>query len=268
MRIAITVDIERDIGFTDSHFGIDEGLPFLLEVFRNNHIQATLFISGKAVDYLQQGHFLQEITRESHEVASHGYAHTDYRDWSYQKIREEICRSKKVLEDATGQRVKGFRAPQFLISEKVVRAVKECGFLYDSSLPDVSGVSAARLLRRVHTDTALLKSITEEGLREFTIDSIPVLRVPHGLLWINLISLKVYKLLFSAAGKDPYIFFMHPFDLIHNKSRVPLDFKRKIFYLKNQTRIYSLLEQIIQFWRDRGIEFIKLEDAFTKADQA
>ena len=61
---------------------------------------------------------------------------------------------------------------------------------------------------------------------------------------------------------------MHPFDLIHNKSRVPLDFKRKIFYLKNQTRIYSLLEQIIQFWRDRGIEFIKLEDAFTKADQA
>ena len=261
MKIAITVDIERDIGFTDSHFGIDEGLPFLLEIFRKNDIQATLFISGKAVNYLQQSHYLREMTRDSHEIASHGYVHTDYRDWPYQKIKDEICRSKRVLEDATGRQVKGFRAPQFLLSEKVVRAIKECGFLYDSSMPDVSGISAAKLLRRVHTDTALLKRITDEGLREFAIDSIPVLRVPHGLLWINLITFKMYKFIFPAEGKNPYVFFMHPFDLVRNKRRVSLDLKRKIFYLKNQNHIYILLERVIQFWKGKGIEFIKLADA-------
>lgn len=267
MKIAITIDIENDVGFTDSRFGLDEGLPFLLELFRKNKIQTTLFISGKAVDYLQRRSILKEIIAESHEVASHGYSHTDYRDWSYQMIRDDICRSKKVLEDATGQRVKGFRAPQFLISEKVVRAVKECGFLYDSSLPDVTGMSAARLLRGVRTDTALLESISVSGLREFPIDSIPVLRVPHGLLWINLISFRLYKLLFSARGKDTYVFFMHPFDLINNKTRVPLDLKRKMFYLRNQTRIYTLLEQLILFWRSRGVDFTKLEDALVFSGQ-
>lgn len=244
----------------DTYYGVDEGLPFILDMLRKNNIKATFFVSGQAVDYLHSKGLLQRIVNDLHEIASHGYAHTDYRGWDYEKIKEEIHKSKQILEECTRNIVKGYRAPQFLLNENVVRAVKESGFSYDSSLPDISGISAAKVLRRVKTGSSLLATIGKSGLREFSIDSMPVVRLPHGLLWINLISISIYKLLFNFIEKDCLMFYMHPFDLIKRKNRVHLDLKRKIFYLRNQNSIPELVDDLIQFWVSKGIIFVKLED--------
>lgn len=260
MRLAITVDTEKDIGFKDTCYGIDEGLPFILDIFKENDIKATFFISGQTADYLHSRGFVNRIVNDAHEIASHGYTHTDYREWEYGKIHKEILKSKQIMEELSGKIVRGYRAPQFLLNENVVKAVKESGFSYDSSMPDVSGISAAKILQRVKTDRSLIEAIEKSGLKEFPIDSIPIVRLPHGLLWINMVSFSMYKLLFSYIKKDFMIFFMHLFDVVKYKSRVHMDFKRKVFYLKNQNKIYDLLEKLIQFWVSKNVTFVTLEE--------
>ena len=263
MEIAITIDIEKDLGYHDSYLGIDEGLPLVLDILNQNRLRATFFVSGETAHYLNQKGALREIVMRGHEVGSHGFRHTDYRRWSFEKIREEICTSKSVIEDLSGISVKGYRAPQFLVSEKVIRAVGECGFRYDSSLPDPSGISAARVLRHVGTGDEIIRTIRQAGLQEFPIGSLPVLKIPHGLLWINLAGLGTYQRLFNRMRHDFLIFYLHGFDLVRQKNRLRLDLMRKVFYLKNQDGIGELFRELIEFWTMRGVTFVRLDERLT-----
>ena len=258
MKIAITVDTEKDLGFTDTYYGITEGLPVILDILKKYGIKATFFVSGEAAGHLFRSGVLGDLVEGSHEIASHGLTHADYRSWEYSKMREEICRSRNILEEHTGKTVLGYRAPQFLLDERAVRAVRECGFAYDSSLPDAYGISAARVLRGVRSDRSLLEAIRDSGIREFPIDSIPVVRLPHGLLWANLLSVELYKILFEYQKKDLIVFYLHAFDVIKNKRRVEMDFKRKVFYLKNENGIAEVFLRLVQFWVSRGVSFTNL----------
>jgi hypothetical protein len=42
-------------------------------------------------------------------------------------------KSKKLLEDIIGDRVYGYRAPSFSISDEILKLIEEAGYLYDSS---------------------------------------------------------------------------------------------------------------------------------------
>lgn len=260
MKIAVTIDTEKDLGILDSYLGIDEGLPVILALLNKYAVKGTFFVSGDTLPYLAGKGLLSKIENDGHEIASHGYHHTDYRDWEYDRILQETGKSKSVLERVIRGQVTGFRAPQFLINEKILRALRECGFLYDSSIPDGKGISAARCLRKVKVDDSLHKTVLQSGMKEFTIGSLPFLKIPHGLLWLNIISLPVYRLLFNHLSGNPLIFYLHPFDMIRDKQRVNLDLKRKLFYLKNGNKISELLEGLIRFWIQKGVEFVRLGD--------
>ncbi|MEI6206172.1 MAG: polysaccharide deacetylase family protein [Desulfuromonadales bacterium] len=260
MKIAVTVDVENDLGFLDTHTGIDEGLPAIVRILEKYGVKGTFFVSGDSLPYLQKQGFLKDIEAAGHEIGSHGQRHTDYRQWEYCKIVSEVKQSKRALEDVLQKEIVGYRAPQFQMSAKYFRAIWECGFLYDSSLPDPKGISAARLLRKVHIDEELLALILQSDMKEFAIDSLPILKVPHGLLWINIVTLTAYKRLFSFLHKDFMMFYLHPFDVIRDKNRINLDIKRKLFYLKNGNNTESLLDNLISFWISKDVNFVRLGD--------
>jgi peptidoglycan/xylan/chitin deacetylase (PgdA/CDA1 family) len=258
MNIAVTVDVEKDLGFLDSRIGVDEGLPVLLDLFRRYGVTGTFFVSGEILPHLVKTGFLRSISSDGHEIGAHGNRHADYRDWPYEDILHEIRSSKVMIENSLSAVIPGFRAPQFLINARIIRAVKESGFRYDSSCPAPGGIGAARFLRRVKVDASLMETIRRTGVREFPIDSVPLLKLPHGLLWINLISLTAYRWLFRLMKNDMSVFYLHPFDVAPHKERVPLDLKRRLFYLKNRGNISSLLEDLIRFWIRRGARFVTL----------
>ena len=259
MKLCFTVDLENDLGFLGSRFGIDEGMPLLLPLLKRHGVAATFFVSGDALGALRESGLVGELIRGGHEIASHGFRHTDYRPWSYRDILAEVRRSKEELEALAGVEVTGYRAPQFLISAPYLRALRECGFRYDSSFPDPSGISAARM-RRVRVDRELAEAAV--GLAEFGIDSLPWLRVPHGLLWINAVTFPLYRLLFPGLARERELatFYLHPFDLVRDKGRVPLDLKRKIFYLRNGDCAPRLLDALLLLWRESGVEFVRMGD--------
>jgi peptidoglycan/xylan/chitin deacetylase (PgdA/CDA1 family) len=76
---------------------------------------------------------VREIHSRGHEVASHGYGHELCSQSSIDDLKEDLAKSKKLLEDIIGERVYGYRAPSFSISDEILKLIEEAGYEYDSS---------------------------------------------------------------------------------------------------------------------------------------
>src|SRR5262249_10973827 len=77
------------------------------------------------------------IAAAGHEIASHGWSHRFVYHIGVDAFRDEIRRSKALLEDLTGSPVDGYRAPFFSITRDARWALDvlvEEGFRYDSSI--------------------------------------------------------------------------------------------------------------------------------------
>ena len=144
---AMTVDVEEHFqvsGFEgsvrredwDSHPSrVTENTARLLDLFDEVGIRATFFVLG----WIAERHpaLVRAIAERGHEVASHGYSHRLVYSQSPGEFRSETERSKKILEDASGRGVTGYRAASFSIDARNLWALDvlaEAGFTYDSSL--------------------------------------------------------------------------------------------------------------------------------------
>jgi len=137
---AITVDVEDwvqsvfdpNLGLTDRFV---QNTQRILELFDAQKIRATFFVLGLAAEKSPQ--LVREIHNAGHEIQCHGYGHRLIFNQTPQQFREDVTRSKKLLEDITGQPIRGYRAPAFSITEKTLWALDvlvDCGFEYDSSI--------------------------------------------------------------------------------------------------------------------------------------
>jgi polysaccharide deacetylase family protein (PEP-CTERM system associated) len=80
---------------------------------------------------------VRRIARAGHEVASHGHRHRLIFDQTPAEFREDLRRSKALLEDLTGEPVLGYRAPSFSLTARSIWALDvlmEAGLRYDSSI--------------------------------------------------------------------------------------------------------------------------------------
>ena len=66
--------------------------------------------------------------------ASHGYGHVLVHRQNPEDFKEDISRAREILEEIIGDRVLGYRAPSFSITDWAVEIIKEVGYEYDSSL--------------------------------------------------------------------------------------------------------------------------------------
>ena len=108
----------------------------LLDLLDEYDQKATFFTLGNVAEKFPQ--LIQRMAEEGHEVASHGYSHKNIYSMNPQEMLEDITKSVDLLEDACGQKVIGFRAPNFSIREHLFpeycEALAANGIRYDSSL--------------------------------------------------------------------------------------------------------------------------------------
>ena len=103
-----------------------------LQVF---DVRGTFFVQGLVAK--QFPHLVKEIYNRGHEVQSHGYSHRPVNQMTPDEFRWEIQETSKRIEDITGEKVTGFRAPDFSIDRNSFWAFEimtECGIHYDSSI--------------------------------------------------------------------------------------------------------------------------------------
>jgi polysaccharide deacetylase family protein (PEP-CTERM system associated) len=80
---------------------------------------------------------VRQIVAGGHEIASHGFAHRLVYDLTPATFREDVRKSKAVLESAGGVPVLGYRAPSYSITPRSLWAIDiliEEGFAWDASI--------------------------------------------------------------------------------------------------------------------------------------
>jgi polysaccharide deacetylase family protein (PEP-CTERM system associated) len=107
----------------------------LLDILDEYAVRGTFFVLGWVAERFPE--LVREIASRRHEVASHGYAHRLVYDQTPAAFREDVRRAKSLIEEASGQRVLGYRAPSYSITPRSLWALDvllEEGYRYDSSI--------------------------------------------------------------------------------------------------------------------------------------
>lgn len=114
---------------------VERNFRALLDLFSEFGARATCFFLGWVAERFPW--LVREACARGHEIASHGYSHTLCYEMTPGEFLADITRAKKVTEDASGERVLGYRAPGFSATEKTpwfFEKLVEAGFTYDSSI--------------------------------------------------------------------------------------------------------------------------------------
>lgn len=111
----------------------------ILELFAAADVHATFFTLG----WVAQRHpaLMQRIAAAGHEIASHGWDHARVFTFDRASFREDLLKSRKAIEDASGAAVTGYRAPSFSIDQRTPWAYMELaeqGYAYSSSVAPIA----------------------------------------------------------------------------------------------------------------------------------
>ena len=114
---------------------LEEGMPLLLDLYSKYNIKTTFFFTGYIANKFPE--LVKMVVPYGHEVASHGYSHRIEEAFDvlpFEKQIEHLRKSKKILEDISGQEVISFRAPAGRVNRDTPKALVESGFKIDSSV--------------------------------------------------------------------------------------------------------------------------------------
>lgn len=160
------------------------GNEVLLEFLEKHKIKATFFVTGFFAE--REHNQIKNIVKGGHEIACHGYNHY-YRGNKNLNLKEDIVRSKKILEKIIKKNIRGFRAPQMQYSDNLLRILHENKFKYDSSL------NPAYLPFWINNSHYPLHPFKKFDIIEAPVAVIPTLRLPMSWFFIRLLPYSYLK---------------------------------------------------------------------------
>jgi peptidoglycan/xylan/chitin deacetylase (PgdA/CDA1 family) len=83
---------------------------------------------------------VREITRAGIEVASHGLHHVSLLEADDAQLRDEVVRSKAILQELIGGPIRGFAYPYGYSDARVVAAVQTAGYDYACAVRPWNGI--------------------------------------------------------------------------------------------------------------------------------
>jgi polysaccharide deacetylase family protein (PEP-CTERM system associated) len=117
---------------------VERNCEAILSLFSDAGVTATFFTLGWVAE--RHPAMIRRIVEAGHELASHGWAHERVFKLGHHAFAADIGRARKVLEDASGSAVTGYRAPSFSIDGRTPWAhqvLAEQGYAYSSSVAPV-----------------------------------------------------------------------------------------------------------------------------------
>lgn len=117
---------------------VERNTDAVMTLFDEAAIKATFFTLGWVAERYPA--LIRRIADAGHEIGSHGYGHERVFMLTPAQFAANIERTRKLLEDASGQKVTGYRAPSFSIDQRTPWAheiLAEQGYTYSSSVAPV-----------------------------------------------------------------------------------------------------------------------------------
>jgi polysaccharide deacetylase family protein (PEP-CTERM system associated) len=218
---------------------VENNTQNILELFDQTNTKSTFFMLGWVAERYPQ--LAREIVDQGHELASHGYAHQRATQQSRAEFRQDIDRAKKMLEDISGKKILGYRAPSYSISTANLWAhdeLLETGHTYSSSVypvkHDLYGIP----------DAPRFAYHCENGLLEIPITTSKVgpKNIPAGGGgFFRLFPYAFSKWNIARVNRDdeqPTIFYFHPWEIDPDQPR------QKGISLKSRFRHYLNLNKM------------------------
>lgn len=259
MMVSITIDCEewnspylrgkKDKDHNNTSFS-RMGNEALFALFRKHQIKATFFVTGYFAEREQDQ--VRRMIEEGHEVAAHGYEH-HYRGRDFD-VLQDVLKAKKVLENITGVKVKGFRAPQAQYSLDLLKSLEKAGYKYDSSLhpaymPGYYNHSKKPL--RIHKP---LSEIIEIPIAVMPTTRLPIVWMFMRLFGVGYTQLGVDRL--ERRGVNANLYF-------HSWEFFPMRSKKVPFYFTFRTgkKFVRMLDTFILLNKKKGRKFVKLDES-------
>jgi polysaccharide deacetylase family protein (PEP-CTERM system associated) len=111
----------------------------ILQLFDDAGVKGTFFTLGWVAE--RHPALMRRIAGQGHEIASHGWDHERVFRLGLTNFAADIIRARKVIEDASGCAVTGYRAPSFSIDARTPWAFEvlaEQGYAYSSSVAPIA----------------------------------------------------------------------------------------------------------------------------------
>ena len=202
---------------------VEQNTQAVLSLFDEAEIKATFFILGWVAERYPA--LMRQIVAAGHEIANHGYDHARVFTLSPDQFRADLDRSRKLLEDSSGQRVSGYRAPSFSIDQRTPWAheiLAEQGYEYSSSVAPI---------RHDHYGWAgsprfAWKPVAQSGLIELPVTTVNAggrVLAAGGGGFFRLLPYALYKQSIRKMQRDDghgAIFYFHPWEIDPEQPRV------------------------------------------------
>jgi polysaccharide deacetylase family protein (PEP-CTERM system associated) len=233
-RNAMTVDVEEhfQVAAFERQVHRDDWARFptrvaantarVLDLFGEHRVRATFFVLGWVAE--RHPELIRRMVSEGHELASHGYDHTRATQLDHHAFRDDVVRTKRILEDTAGTPVCGYRAPSYSIGTGNLWALDvlhDAGYAYSSSIypirHDLYGMpEAPRFAFRPRANSILELPVTTVELagHKFPAGGGGYFRLlPYGAYcW----ALKRV----NSRDRQPAIFYFHPWEVDPEQPRM------------------------------------------------
>lgn len=225
----------------------------LLGIFDDAGVRGTFFVLGWVAERYPE--LVRRIFRMGHEVASHGYAHRLVYDQTPAAFREDVRRAKRLLEDACGHSVGGFRAPSYSITPRSLWALDvliEEGYWYDASIfpilhdrygIPVSGRHPYEVQRRTGRLTEVPGSTVRVGLWNVPVGGGGYFRIlPYAWTRWGISRLN------RVEGR-PAVFYLHPWEIDPDQPQLAAGLLGRFRHYRNLDKTEDRLRALLRDFR-------------------
>jgi len=212
--------------------------------------KATFFMLGSVAE--NNPELASLICSRGHEIASHGYSHRLASALTPDEFREELTRTRRILEQQTGQRPIGYRAPQWSLSTQmpwVFDILKAEGYRYDSSLnplPFIGNPSGSRMGYRLEG--------AGQGMWEIPplVTAGGICNLPTGGGWgFRFFPLSMICRSIDALNRlsHPAVIYLHPREVETDGPKVEMPLFRRFYTYGPNTSVVPRLKALFSKYR-------------------
>ncbi|OGZ24150.1 MAG: hypothetical protein A3A08_00070 [Candidatus Nealsonbacteria bacterium RIFCSPLOWO2_01_FULL_41_9] len=241
---------------------LEESVFPLLDCLYKHKAKATFFITGKVVEKYPE--LIKRIHQEGHEISCHGFSHRNLNTFSPSELDKEIEKLIELIENITGRKPKGFRAPSFSLNNQtrwVLPILSKHELKYDSSVfpartPFYGVANAPKdyIYRISFKDVSKIDPGSPLIEVPLAVYSFLGIRIPiAGGVYFRLLPLWLYKILLKGAisQQGTVNLYFHPHEL-YQETPIPrqgswLRKKIKYFGVKDSFKKLDNLLSIFNF---------------------
>lgn len=228
---------------------VERNVDRILDLFERHRVKATFFTLGWIAERYPD--MVRRLVAQGHELASHGWSHVRVTQQGPEEFRQDVVRTKALLEDLSGQAVIGYRAASYSIGADNLWALdvlRETGHRYSSSIypirHDLYGMPDAPRFAFRPVDGEFL---------EFPVTTVRLAgrNLPcGGGGWFRLVpyaGMRWAMRRVNQLDQESAIFYFHPWEIDPEQPRQEgLDAKTRFRHYLNLERMEGRLQRLLQ----------------------